>query len=228
VPPNEDQTLPPDELESLLDAAKDKASQSAASQSAEGEPSPSASADSANEAQPSKGAGNTADDATAEELLEQAEANLAAAVDPNLDSGASAETTASAGQPASPSNAEASFSNADSTANTSSKPDAAANLDEAQRLKLEDFENAGTEGDAAVPFDSLQDLELDVRIELGRTELLIEDVLKLKEGSVVSLDKLAGDPVDILVNGRLVARGEVLVLNDNFCVRVAEILAPDA
>ena len=66
-----------------------------------------------------------------------------------------------------------------------------------------------------------------VRIELGRTELLIDEVVKLKEGSVVPLDKLAGDPVYILVNGRLIARGEVLVLNDNFCVRIAEILTPD-
>jgi len=72
----------------------------------------------------------------------------------------------------------------------------------------------------------LQDVELDLRIELGRAELQIEEVVSLKAGSVVPLDKLAGDPVDILVNGRLVARGEVLVLNDNFCVRVAEILAP--
>jgi len=74
---------------------------------------------------------------------------------------------------------------------------------------------------------SLQDVELDLRIELGRAELLIEEVMRLKEGSVVPLDKLAGDPVDILVNGRLMARGEVLVLNDNFCIRVAEILTPD-
>ena len=53
---------------------------------------------------------------------------------------------------------------------------------------------------------------------------ILEDVLKLKRGSVVTLDKLAGDPVDVFVNGRLVARGEVLVLNDNFCVRVTELL----
>ncbi len=57
--------------------------------------------------------------------------------------------------------------------------------------------------------------------------MTLEEVVGLRDGSVVTLDKLAGDPVDILVNGRLVARGEVLVLNDNFCVRVAEILAPD-
>lgn len=77
------------------------------------------------------------------------------------------------------------------------------------------------------PLEILQDVELDLRIELGRTEMLIEEVVELKEGSVVTLDKLAGDPVDILVNGRLIAKGEVLVLNDNFCVRVAEILTPD-
>jgi len=74
---------------------------------------------------------------------------------------------------------------------------------------------------------NLADVELDLRIELGRTEMSIDEVLALRDGSVVALDKLAGDPVDILVNGRLVARGEVLVLNDNFCVRVAEILSPD-
>jgi len=74
---------------------------------------------------------------------------------------------------------------------------------------------------------ALEDVELELRVELGRAELLIDEVLKLREGSVVPLDKLAGDPVDIFVNGRLIARGEVLVLNDSFCVRVAEILTPE-
>ena len=74
---------------------------------------------------------------------------------------------------------------------------------------------------------ALDDVELDLRIELGRTRMRLDEVVGLRDGSVVTLDKLAGDPVDVLVNGRLVARGEVLVLNDNFCVRVAEILAPD-
>ena len=54
--------------------------------------------------------------------------------------------------------------------------------------------------------------------------MYLEDVLRLRKGSVVPLDKLAGDPVDVYVNGRLIARGEVLVLNDNFCVRVAELI----
>jgi flagellar motor switch protein FliN/FliY len=80
--------------------------------------------------------------------------------------------------------------------------------------------------DAAVSsIDLLRDVDLNVKIELGRSRMLVEDVLKLGEGSVVELDKLAGDPVDVFVNDRLVARGEVLVLNDNFCVRVNEIVA---
>jgi flagellar motor switch protein FliN/FliY len=73
--------------------------------------------------------------------------------------------------------------------------------------------------------DQISEVELDVKIELGRANMYLEDVLKLRKGSVVPLDKMAGDAVDIYVNNRLVARGEVLVMNENFCVRVAELLA---
>lgn len=86
------------------------------------------------------------------------------------------------------------------------------------------FEQAISDAQAA-SIDLLRDVELNVKIELGRSKMLVEDVLKLAEGSVVELDKLAGDPVDVFVNDKLVARGEVLVLNDNFCVRVNEIMA---
>lgn len=74
----------------------------------------------------------------------------------------------------------------------------------------------------------IREVELDLKIELGRAQMVLEDVLKLRKGSVVALDKLAGDPVDIYVNGRLIARGEVLVMNDNFCVRVAELVAAES
>ncbi len=70
----------------------------------------------------------------------------------------------------------------------------------------------------------LSDVHMDVRIELGRTRMFVEDVLKLGDGAVVELDKLAGDPVDVFVNDRRVARGEVLVLNDMFCVRISEVM----
>ena len=79
----------------------------------------------------------------------------------------------------------------------------------------------------SVGLDLLRDVQLDLKIELGRTHMHLEEVLRLKQGAVVALDKLAGDPVDIYANGRLIARGEVLVLNDNFCVRVAELIAGD-
>jgi len=72
----------------------------------------------------------------------------------------------------------------------------------------------------------LMDVGLNVRVELGRRKMFIEDILKLTKGSVVELDKLAGDPLDILVNDKLVAQGEVLVLNDNFCIRITNILSP--
>ncbi len=75
--------------------------------------------------------------------------------------------------------------------------------------------------------DLLRDVELNLKIELGRTHMYLEEVLKLRKGSVVTLDKLAGDPVDVYANGRMIARGEVLVLNDNFCVRVAELVSGD-
>ena len=92
---------------------------------------------------------------------------------------------------------------------------------------LPDFSGAPPSDEAAT-LDLMQDVQLDVTIELGRTHMYLHDVLKLKKGAVVPLDKLAGDPVDIYVNGRLIARGEVLVLNDNFCVRVAELVVGES
>lgn len=94
-------------------------------------------------------------------------------------------------------------------------------------LNLPDFSDSDLPPEAQ-NIHLLSDVELNVKIELGRAQMLIEDVLKLGEGSVVELNKLAGDPVDVMVNDRLVARGEVLVLNDNFCVRINEIVADPA
>lgn len=79
---------------------------------------------------------------------------------------------------------------------------------------------------APAPLELLDDVELEVTVELGRAEMFIEDVLRLGVGSVVELNKLAGDPVDVYVNAQLVARGEVLVLNDSFCVRINDLVNP--
>lgn len=90
-------------------------------------------------------------------------------------------------------------------------------------FRLEEFSGMPASTENAT-LDLIRDVELDLKIELGRTHMYLEDVLRLRRGSVVPLDKMAGDPVDIYVNGRLIGRGEVLVLNDNFCVRVGELL----
>jgi len=94
----------------------------------------------------------------------------------------------------------------------------------AAEFEFREFTGAPANAETAT-LDLLSDVGLDLKIELGRTNMYLEEVLKLRKGAVVPLDKLAGDPVDIFVNGRLIARGEVLVLNDNFCVRVAELVA---
>ena len=72
----------------------------------------------------------------------------------------------------------------------------------------------------------IMDVPLQVTVELGRTRKLIRDILELAPGSVIELDKLAGEAVDILVNGKLIAKGEVVVIDDNFGVRITEIVSP--
>ncbi len=74
--------------------------------------------------------------------------------------------------------------------------------------------------------DMLLDVPLEVNVELGRTRMTIQDLLQLGPGSVVELDKVAGEALDILVNGRLVARGEAVVVNDKFGIRITDIVSP--
>ncbi|MEI7577020.1 MAG: flagellar motor switch protein FliN [Armatimonadota bacterium] len=74
--------------------------------------------------------------------------------------------------------------------------------------------------------DVLLDVPLEISVELGRVKMVVRDVLDLGTGSIVEVDKAAGEPVDVMVNGRLVAKGEVVVIEDNFGVRITEILNP--
>ena len=96
--------------------------------------------------------------------------------------------------------------------------------DGSKPIPLPDFGSTSAAGATAASLGLLDDVTLRVKIELGRTQMYVEDVLRLNTNSVVELDKAAGDPVDIYVNDRYVARGEVLVLNENFCVRVSDIV----
>jgi len=119
----------------------------------------------------------------------------------------------------------------DAVQSASISPDATRELIETppdvHPFQYPDFGTATVAGVDAKRVTMLNDVKLRVKIELGRTRMLVEEVLKLGEGSVVELQKLAGDPVDVYANDRLVARGEVLVLDDSFCVRINEVVSRD-
>jgi flagellar motor switch protein FliN/FliY len=74
--------------------------------------------------------------------------------------------------------------------------------------------------------DFLLDIPLEISVELGRTKMLINELLKLGQGSVIELSKLAGETLEILANQKLVARGEVVVVNEKYGVRLTEIISP--
>jgi flagellar motor switch protein FliN/FliY len=74
--------------------------------------------------------------------------------------------------------------------------------------------------------DFILDIPLKVSVELGRAQIIIKDLLQLGQGSVLELDKLAGEPLEVLVNGKLVARGEVVVVNEKFGIRLTDIISP--
>jgi flagellar motor switch protein FliN/FliY len=82
-----------------------------------------------------------------------------------------------------------------------------------------------TERTTARNFDLLLDIPLEVTVELGRTRLELRELLALSSGSVVELGKAAGEPLDVLVNGKLVARGECVMVNDKFGVRLTDIVS---
>jgi flagellar motor switch protein FliN/FliY len=80
--------------------------------------------------------------------------------------------------------------------------------------------------DSTVNMEFLLDISVDVTVELGRTKMLINDMLKLGQGSVIELSKLAGESLDILANQKPIARGEVVVVNDKYGVRLTEVISP--
>ncbi len=91
---------------------------------------------------------------------------------------------------------------------------------------FEDFGGAGGKPGALNDFDMILDIPVQITVELGRTKLSIRNLLQLAHGSVVELDGLAGEPMDVLVNGTLIAQGEVVVVNDKFGIRLTDIITP--
>jgi flagellar motor switch protein FliN len=97
-----------------------------------------------------------------------------------------------------------------------------------------DFEPLSEAGDAAAPADAFVDLRrlsavpVDLSVEIGRARMSVGETLELREGSVVTLDRMAGEPVDLLVNGKPIARGEVVVIDEQFGLRLTQVLANPA
>jgi len=91
---------------------------------------------------------------------------------------------------------------------------------------FQDFSNRGPRPDTPNDIDFILDIPVQLTVELGRTKIAIKNLLQLAQGSVVELDGLAGEPMDVLVNGCLIAQGEVVVVNDKFGIRLTDIITP--
>ncbi|WAW11347.1 flagellar motor switch protein FliN [Oxalobacter vibrioformis] len=91
---------------------------------------------------------------------------------------------------------------------------------------FQDFSATTMEGERVRDIDFILDIPVQLTVELGRTKLPIKNLLQLAQGSVVELDGLAGEPMDVLVNGCLIAQGEVVVVNDKFGIRLTDVITP--
>ena len=91
---------------------------------------------------------------------------------------------------------------------------------------FQDFSNKGARNETPNDIDFILDIPVQLTVELGRTKIAIKNLLQLAQGSVVELDGLAGEPMDVLVNGCLIAQGEVVVVNDKFGIRLTDIITP--
>jgi len=94
------------------------------------------------------------------------------------------------------------------------------NIESAEEEKEDSHEDAGRD------LDFILDIPLELSVELGRSKMLVNDLLQLGQGSIVELNKLAGEPLEIYINHKLVARGEVVVVNEKFGVRLTDIISP--
>lgn len=96
----------------------------------------------------------------------------------------------------------------------------------AEKAQFEQFSPSGGSSGATNNIDMILDIPVNLTVELGRTKLAIRSLLQLAQGSVVELDGLAGEPMDVLVNGCLIAQGEVVVVNEKFGIRLTDIISP--
>ena len=103
---------------------------------------------------------------------------------------------------------------------------AALKAQQASATVFKDFAGPSATGSTHNDIDFILDIPVQLTVELGRTKIAIKNLLQLAQGSVVELDGLAGEPMDVLVNGCLIAQGEVVVVNDKFGIRLTDIITP--
>ncbi|MCP3671179.1 MAG: flagellar motor switch protein FliN [Gammaproteobacteria bacterium] len=96
----------------------------------------------------------------------------------------------------------------------------------AQFQELESESSMIMAGDTDMSLDGILDIPVTISMEIGRTQINIRNLLQLNQGSVVELDRLAGEPMDVLVNGTLIAQGEVVVVNEKFGIRLTDVISP--
>lgn len=97
---------------------------------------------------------------------------------------------------------------------------------QAQPAQFDDLHDSGQGGDSDVNLDVILDVGVTLSMEVGRVRIPIRNLLQLSQGSVVELDRLAGEPLDVFVNGTLIAHGEVVMVNDKFGVRLTDVVSP--
>ena len=95
-----------------------------------------------------------------------------------------------------------------------------------QQVAAKQLNDSSNPSSGDVKLDVILDIPVTIAMEIGRTQLSIRNLLQLNQGSIVELDRLAGEPMDVLVNGTLVAHGEVVVVNDKFGIRLTDVISP--
>lgn len=93
-------------------------------------------------------------------------------------------------------------------------------------VALDEFNNDGKPGNTNPELELILDIPVSISMEVGRTSITIRNLLQLNQGSVIELDRLAGEPLDVLVNGTLIAHGEVVVVNEKFGIRMTDVISP--
>ncbi len=101
-----------------------------------------------------------------------------------------------------------------------------ASADEASPAGLQNLQDDGIPGDEDFNLDVILDVPVTISMEIGQTKISIRNLLQLNQGSVIELDRLAGEPLDVLINGTLIAHGEVVVVNEKFGIRLTDVISP--